>query len=270
MFKWAGSKNSEIPLFSEYFPTKFDKYIEPFVGGGSVFFHINKAGSVICDNNIELINFYKQLADGNAEEIVKLCKSFGETEDNYYHMRDDYVPKNDLERSAKYFYILKTCYRGMTRYNKKGKFNIPWGRYKNVNFQDIISPDHANLLKSSTIISGDYTKAMELATDDSFAFFDPPYDSEFKNYYLPFGREEHTKLAETFKTSKCSCMMVIAKTDFITSLYEGCITHEYDKAYRFRITKQRVSKQQLEVKHLVISNYTLQAKLAENHSFFLN
>lgn len=268
MFKWAGSKHSEIPNFSEYFPSTFDKYIEPFVGGGSVFFHINKSGSVICDNNVELIHFYKQLANGSAKQIVELCKSFGESEDNYYHMRDDYVPTNDLERAAKYFYILKTCYRGMTRYNKKGKFNIPWGRYKNINFEEIVSPDHESLLKSSTIISGDYTKAMEQATEDSFIFFDPPYDSEFKNYYLPFGKNEHTKLADVFKNSKSSCMMVIAKTDFISSLYEGCVIHEYDKSYRFRITKKRVSKEQLEVKHLVIANAALKSKLSANPSSF--
>lgn len=268
MFKWAGSKHSEIPSFCNYFPDKFDKYIEPFVGGGSVFFHINKEGSVICDNNVELINFYNQLASGSANKIVELCKSFGESEDDYYRMRDDYVPSNDVERAAKYFYILKTCYRGMTRYNKKGKFNIPWGRYKNVNFSEIVSEEHEKLLKSSTIISGDYTQAMSYATEDSFAFFDPPYDSEFKNYYLPFGKEEHTKLASEFKASKCSCMMVIAKTEFISSLYEGCIVHEYDKSYRFRITKKRVSKKQLEVKHLVIANSVLMEKIPKANSFF--
>jgi DNA adenine methylase len=270
LFKWAGSKYSEIPSFCNFFPENFDKYIEPFVGGGSVFFHINKPNSIICDNNVELINFYKQLANGNAEKIAKLCESFGENEDDYYRMRDDYVATNDLDRAAKYFYILKTCYRGMTRYNKKGKFNIPWGRYKNVNFREIISDEHEKLLKSTTIISGNYSQAMEHATENSFAFFDPPYDSEFKNYFLPFGKEEHIKLADDFKNSKCCSMMVIAKTEFINSLYKDYIIHEYDKSYRFRITKKRVAKEQLEVKHLVIVNSVLKQKLKTVPSFFEN
>ncbi len=264
MFKWAGAKHSEIPDFCNFFPSKFENFIEPFVGGGSVFFHLNRPNSTICDNNPELINFYKQISIGNSKDIVDICNSFGLKEETYYKIRDEYIPKNDIERACKYFYILKTCYRGMTRYNKKGKFNIPWGRYKSVNFEEILSPDHIDLLKNTRILHGNYLEAMNYATKNSFVFFDPPYDSEFKNYYLPFGKEEHTKLADYFKKTEFYSMMVIAKTDFIFSLYADNIIHEYDKSYRFRLTKDRVKKDQLEVKHLVIVNDKLKQNLLQS------
>ena len=86
-------------------------------------------------------------------------------------------------------------------------------------------------------------------------FLDPPYDSEFTDYgYCKFGKEEHKKLADLFKSTSIKCLLVIGKTDFIVSLYKDYIVDEYDKKYRFKLHSGRVG-DEINTKHLIIKNY---------------
>ena len=139
--KWSGGKRDEIETFSKFYPKNFNRFIEPFVGGGAVFFDLNFDGpNVINDVHPELINFYKQIKLGNAEKIFEILKTFGSGEYDYYKVRgggkklpsdvEIFQPKNDIDEAARFLYLRKSCYRGMLRYNKNGKFNVPWGRYK--------------------------------------------------------------------------------------------------------------------------------------------
>ena len=159
--KWSGGKRNEIKLFQKYYPKEFNVYIEPFIGGGAVYFDLNfKGKNVINDVHPDLVNFYKMIADGHSKEIYDLANSWGTTEIDFYIVRGGskqklkngelpFVPKNDIERAAQFYYLRKTCFRGMIRYNDEGKFNIPWGRYKTVNFEDLLVPDYNHLLNSS-------------------------------------------------------------------------------------------------------------------------
>ena len=144
----------------------------------------------------------------------------------------------------------------MLRYNNKGEFNIPYGRYKTYNFETIKNPGYEALLKRTEIFNEGFEYIFDNYNDPrNFMFLDPPYDSEFTDYgYCSFGKEEQIKLAECFKNTKIRCLMIIGKTPFIEDLYRDYIVDEYDKKYRFKLHSGRVG-DEINTKHLIIKNY---------------
>jgi len=270
MCKWSGGKRNEIPTFKKYYPKKFDRFIEPFAGGAAVFFELNFDGlNVINDIHPDLINFYQQVSLGHAEEIYRLVKSFGVGEIEYYIVRGGgkklingetpFKPKNDIERAAQFYYLRKTCFRGMLRYNDKGEFNIPWGKYKTANFEELKNKEYTDLLSRTDIMIGDYVKVFEkYNSKNNFCFIDQPYDSVFSDYgFDNFNRNKQIELSELFKTTENQCLMVVGGSDFIRELYDGYIKFEYPKNYAFKIHSGRVGSE-INVNHLVITNYEIE------------
>lgn len=255
LIKWSGGKKDEIKKFIQHIPTDFNTYLEPFVGGGAVFFHINPKKAVINDVHKELIDFYQSIKNGHNKDIYKFMKEHPNEEDIYYKVRA-YKPKNELENANKFYYLRKTCFRGMLRYNSSGEFNIPFGRYKNCNFEDLLNIKYEKLLKNTTIFNKDFEYIFEkYNNENNFMFLDPPYDSQFTDYgYCSFGKNEHIKLAQCFKDTKIKCLMIIGKTDFIEDLYKDYIVDEYEKNYRFKLHSKRVG-DEINTTHLIIKNY---------------
>ena len=145
----------------------------------------------------------------------------------------------------------------MIRYNPKLEFNIPWGKYKNVNFEDMYNEEYSKLLSRTTIRTCSFVETMKKfeKNKDAFIFLDPPYDSEFTDYKTPFGKSDHADLADCFKKSKAKCLMIIGDTPYIRKLYEGYIVEEYDKKYQFRLKDGRIKAGDIDNLHLVIKNY---------------
>jgi DNA adenine methylase len=253
--KWSGGKKDEIKNFIQYIPSTFDTYIEPFIGGGALLFHLNPNKAVISDLHKELISFYTSIKNGFSNDIYDFMKSHPNDEETYYKVRA-YDITDTLDNAKRFYYLRKTCFRGMLRYNKKGDFNIPFGRYKTYNFEDINNINYEDLLKRTLIFNEGFEKIFhDFDNNDNFMFLDPPYDSEFTDYgYCIFGKEEHIKLAKCFKDTKIKCLMVIGKTDFIYDLYKDYIVDEYEKKYRFKIHSGRVG-DEINTKHLIIKNY---------------
>ena len=137
-----------------------------------------------------------------------------------------------------------------------GKFNIPFGKYKTINYNDLKNKRYEELLKRTEIFNKSFEYVFEKYNDkNNFMFLDPPYDSEFTDYgYCKFGKEEQTKLANLFKQTKIRCLMIIGKTEFIEDLYKDYIISEYDKKYKFKIHSGRVG-DEINTKHLIIKNY---------------
>ena len=256
MFKWSGGKKDELKHFTKYIPEHFDTYLEPFVGGGAVFFHLNPNKAVITDLHKELIDFYNSIKNGKMNDIYNFLCNHPNEEDTYYYVRDKLKVTNYFDNAKRFFYLRKTCYRGMLRYNKKGKFNIPYGRYKTYNFENLKNKDYETLLANTEIKCKDFSYVFENYNDENnFMFLDPPYDSEFTDYgYCSFGKTEHIILSELFKQTKIKCLMIIGKTDFIKELYDGYIVDEYHKNYRFKLHSGRVGSE-INTKHLIIKNY---------------
>ena len=174
----------------------------------------------------------------------------------YYEIRDKMPITDYLDSAKRFFYQRKTCYRGMLRYNSSGKFNIPFGRYKTYNFEILKEKRYETLLKNTEIGCIDFSYIFENYNDPkNFMFLDPPYDSEFTDYgYCSFGRKEHEKLANYFKSTTIKCLMIIGKTTYISELYKDYIVDEYDKKYRFKLHSGRVG-DEINTKHLIIKNY---------------
>jgi DNA adenine methylase len=162
----------------------------------------------------------------------------------------------ELDLAKRFYYQRKTCFRGMLRYNKDGKFNIPFGKYKTINYSELLNPSYESLLCRTEIVNESFETIFEnYNNENNFMFLDPPYDSEFTDYgYCSFGKDHHIRLAECFKTTKIKCLMVIGKTSFIEELYRDYICDEYDKKYRFKLYANRIG-EEINTVHLVIKNY---------------
>jgi len=253
--KWSGGKKEELKNILEHIPEKYNIYLEPFVGGGAVYFNLNPNKSVINDVHKELIDFYQSIKDGKADEIYKFMKEHENDEETYYKVRG-YDNSDKLDNAKRFYYLRKTCFRGMLRYNKNGKFNIPFGRYKNYNYEEIKNKDYEDILKRTEIFNKDFEYIFENYNSlENFMFLDPPYDSEFTDYgYCTFGKEEQKKLAKCFKETSIRCLMIIGKTTFIEELYKDYIVDEYDKKYKFKLRSGRVG-DEINTKHLIIKNY---------------
>lgn len=278
MLKYAGGKSKEIEVIKKFIPEFSGKYIEPFFGGGALYFSLEPEKVIINDINLRLIEFYQGISNDygrikkelSALETVYIKNRQKYEEDKkgtngkvadlneklYYEMRDFFNGKqNELHPATVYYFINKTAYSGMIRYNKAGKYNVPYGRYKNFNTK-LITENHNKLLKKSEIFCKDYKEIFTMSRKEDFIFLDPPYDCVFNNYgnkelVNGFTEEMHKELSENFKKLEAKALMVIGKTPLIEKLYKDYIVFEYDKKYSVNI-KNRFD---TATKHLIIINY---------------
>ena len=255
IIKWSGGKSDELKHILPHIPDEYDKYLEPFIGGGSVYFHVNPRNAVIGDVHKELTDFYQAIKDGYSDEIYEYMQNHPNDEETYYRVRAS-NHDDPVDNAKRFYYLRKTCFRGMLRYNQKGEFNIPFGRYKNFNFDDIKNKNYEELLQRTEILNTGFEHIFENHNDENnFMFLDPPYDSEFTDYgYCSFGKNEQQKLADLFKSTRIKCLMIIGKTEFISDLYKDYIVDEYDKKYKFKIHSGRIG-DEINTKHLIIKNF---------------
>lgn len=203
-------------------PTHYNRYIEPFFGGGALFFNLQPAGSIIADVNPELINLYSCIAQ-KPEPVIRLLKTFQNTEDFFYKIRS--MDRSELDlyfAAARTIYLNKTCFNGLYRVNKSGQFNVPYGRYTNPTICDEQNLLLASaLLKKTTIVCGDYKSVLqEYAQKGDFIFLDPPYlpisaYSDFKRYTKEqFYEEDHHELAEEIeRLRKLGCAVLLTNSN---------------------------------------------------------
>ena len=166
----------------------------------------------------------------------------------------DFVEKKYSD-ALLYFFINKTAYSGMIRYNSKGEFNVPYGRYANLN-TSLATKAHSKLLSKTEIYNLDYKDIFEMAEEDDFMFLDPPYDCVFSDYGNAehkdgFNERNHIELANQYKNLKCKALMVIGRTPLTEKLYGDYIVDEYGKSYAVNIRNRFKS----EASHILISNY---------------
>ena len=177
ILKWAGGKRQLLHILLPLVPNYSGKYIEPFVGGGAMFFALSPQRSILSDCNKELILLYQTIST-NPAAVIKELKSYKNTEKEYYRARAlDWRTLSPVEASARMIFLNKTGYNGLYRVNRKGGFNVPYGKNQHIN---ICNEDQilraALALKSSEIICADYRDILkEYANYGDFIFLDPPY-----------------------------------------------------------------------------------------------
>lgn len=369
--KWAGGKEKELPYINENLPKKIKRYIEPFVGGGAVYFNINVKNSYINDKSEELINLYsciknndlefytkinsiyknwkllEQIVQNNQEELLRIytkyCEEYNinkkikkefsktiydfvkkhakefngalsdefnfgtnnfideieknliskmtrmnkiegqrgkmalnDTLDNfecafksafYMHLRYLYNEHEKLEINksfyeAIFYFIREYCYASMFRYNKQGKFNVPYGGisynrkdfYKKINY--ISSNELHEYMKSTAIYSDDFEDfLLKIKPEkDDFIFIDPPYDTEFSTYAQnEFDKNDQIRLANVLSNINANVMIIIKNTDFIYDLYKNknFKIKSFDKKYLVSFQNRN----EKDAKHLIITNY---------------
>lgn len=229
--KWAGGKTQLLPELMKKAPKKFGKYIEPFIGGGAMFFSVHPHTGIIGDLNPELINVYESISSG-VDRVIKYLKNFENTEEYYYKIRSMvFEDLNNYFAAARTIYLNRTCYNGLYRVNKKGGFNVPFGRYKKPNICQIdVLLAAADVLKGTQIIYGDYKDILrKTAKRGDFIFLDPPYlpISKYANFtgYTKeqFYEEDHIELAsEVKRLRKIGCYVLLTNSNhpLVHELYE--------------------------------------------------
>lgn len=276
VLKYRGGKLREIPRFLPYIPQHFDRYIEPFFGGGAVYFYLEPRRALINDINQRLMTFYLQLRDQyplmrhQLDEIERTYESNqaeykrlkalrpGERAENnneslYYRMRDSFnhLRESDYLDSVLYFFINKTAYSGMIRYNSAGEYNVPFGRYPNLNTH-LVTQGHSDLLRGAEILNTDYSQVFQMAGNEDFMFLDPPYDCVFNDYgNRDFDEAEHRRLAADFRNLPCKALMIIGKTPLTEELYAGSVSGEYYKSYAVNIRNRFKN----DTMHMIVRNY---------------
>lgn len=293
--KWAGGKNSLIPQITKYYPYELkngtiERYIEPFVGGGAVLIDILQKYDVkeayAFDINIDLINCYNVIKNNVEELISKLDKkekeflalNDEERQKYFYDIRAEYnsyklKDELDVKRAAEFIFLNRTCFNGLYRVNKDGKFNVPCGKYKNPTICDSINLRNLSKLIQNVIFEyGDYKKSEQYVNNNTFVYFDPPYrplsvTSGFTSYTKEdFNDDNQKELAKYFNRlslkdaklmlSNSNPKNVNENDNFFEDIYKGfCINEVSAKRMINSNAKGRG-----EISELLITNYEEQLK----------
>lgn len=267
VLKWAGGKGMLLPQITEYLPTKLKfgamkRYIEPFVGGGAVFFELannyNFEDAYLFDVNPELVILYNVIKN-NVEELIAelsiLQQSYNEAQDKtvfYYTVRDEYnqfdkqVDANKyttsfIRRAALTVCLNRTCFNGLFRVNSKGLFNVPVGKYKNPRILDENNlREVSKVLQSASILQTDFETTLDYINADTFIYYDPPYRpinaNSFNSYAVgDFDDNEQKRLKNVFdKAHKSGALQMLSNSDptnyspkdmFFDSLYRNYNIH---------------------------------------------
>ena len=291
--KWAGGKGSLIPQLNNFYPYELkngiiERYIEPFVGGGAVLidilqkYYVQKAYAF--DINIDLINSYNVIKN-NVEDLITNLKQMEieylqleqeERKNYFYNKRDEYnnytLKENEqnIQKAAQFIYLNKTCFNGLYRVNKNGKFNVPVGSYKNPTICD-----EENLRGLSELIQnvqfqyGDYRQSMKYVTENTFVYFDPPYrplnvTSGFTSYTKEdFNDDNQRELAEFYRElneQNAKLMLSNSNTkntneedNFFDNIYQG---FNIDEIYASRMINAN-SKGRGKISEILVTNYKM-------------
>lgn len=229
--KWAGGKRWLIPKLQDKLPT-FETYYEPFVGSGGLFFALEPKRAVLSDTNAELINCYRCVRD-HCNEVIRILKRLKSNKETYYRVRDKLYYKGDkIKRAAYFIYLNKTCWNGLYRVNRAGRFNVPVGRVNEsvpvFDADQLVVASH--LLKRAKLKCCDFQEAIVGASENDLVYFDPPYiTTHLNNGFIKynsklFHHSDELRLARLAHNLATNCVSVIlsnAAHPLIRQQYDG-------------------------------------------------
>ena len=230
ILKWAGGKTQMLCDLLPKVPISYGRYIEPFFGGGAMFFALQPENAIIADSNPELINMYQGVAD-HVEDVIQCLKQYENTSEMFYAVRSqEWTTLSKTEAAARMIFLNKTCFNGLYRVNKQGQFNVPYGKYKNPKICDEDGLKAASVaLKKAHILCEDYVTVLErCAQPGDFVFLDPPYlpiskYADFKRYTKEqFYEEDHVELAKmiiTLHERGCHVILTNSNHPLVHELY---------------------------------------------------
>ncbi len=238
ILKWAGGKNALIPQYAPHFPSgeAYRRYFEPFLGGAALFFFLQPERSFLFDLNEALIEVYTTIRD-DVEGVITALEAHQNNRDYFYMVRAlDPLALPPAERAARFIFLNRTCYNGLYRVNRRGQFNVPFGRYKNPTICDKAGLRAASrVLRNAHLEVADFAIVLSLAEPGDLIYFDPPYEplsptSSFTSYTSSgFARDDQRRLAETYRaldSRGCLLMLSNSSAPLIYDLYSGFYIHE--------------------------------------------
>ena len=267
--KWTGGKRQLLPVIRELMPKTYNRYFEPFVGGGALFFDLAPKDAVINDFNAELINCYQQIKD-NPQELIEILKVHQEYNSKEYYLdlrsadRDERIDMmSEVQRAARILYMLRVNFNGLYRVNSKNQCNVPYGRYKNPKIVDeeLISAISVYLNNNQLEIKvGDFEKAIVDVRTGDFVYFDPPYiplseTSAFTSYtHEGFSFADQVRLRDAFKRlsdTGAYVMLSNSSSALVEELYKDFNIH-YVEATR---TNGAKSSSRGKISEIIVTNY---------------
>ncbi len=240
VLKWAGGKTQLLSELLRRAPATFEHYYEPFIGSAALFFELRRLNRIksatLSDVNADLIELYRVIRD----DVDTLILHLNDHDHNKYERAYFYVVRNwdrqsdwrlrtPVERAARLVFLNKTCYNGLHRVNRRGEFNVPWGRYVNPPVCDAVNLRAASeALRDVELQVGNFSSVLRNARDGDFVYLDPPYvplstTASFTAYSKhSFGHNEHHQLASLFgDLVKRGCRPLLSNSDtpFVRDLY---------------------------------------------------
>ncbi len=247
--KWAGGKGQLLAEIQRRFPRTFRRYHEPFLGGGAVFFGTMPSRAILSDINHELVDTYTAIRD-DVEAVIAALMRHKADEEHYYRVRaQETAGLSAVASAARTIFLNRTCFNGLYRVNRRGEFNVPFGRYDN---PTICDPENLRLVSLAL-------HDVELRCESAFAigkraqrgdlvYFDPPYDpvsptASFTAYArFVFGKDEQAQLAAIFaELAQRGVHVVLSNSDtpFIRELYKD---FRVDTVYARRAINSRADR----------------------------
>ncbi|MFC3122966.1 DNA adenine methylase [Agaribacter flavus] len=218
--KWAGGKRWLVPFLQKVY-TFFPDYrlVEPFVGGMSVALGLQPKDALLNDANQHLINFYQQIQLGLQFELP-----YGNNESEYYQAREQFndriADRQQLSKESAqlFYYLIKTGFNGLCRFNKSGYYNVPFGRHKTINYLPSFD-EYAQAFDTWQLSVGDFAD-ISIASND-FLYVDPPYDVEFTHYHsTDFVWSDQERLVDWLSSADCPTIISNQATTRVKKLYK--------------------------------------------------
>ena len=264
--KWAGGKQRLLNRYDAMFPAQFENYLEPFLGGGAVYFFLLHIGrlqkrALLSDLNAELVHLWRTVRD-DVEPLIALLQTYKYEKEFYYSVRElDTTKLNDTERAARMLYLNRTCFNGLYRVNRTGKFNVPFGQYSNpliCNADNLRNVNRA--IQGVELQNWGFETVLESAAAGDFVYFDPPYQpvtrtSRFTQYTAEAFNESHQErlkdVVRILDNRGCLVMLSNSDTPLVRDLYKGFDIQEVQAPRAIN----RNGKRRGTVTELVVRNY---------------
>ena len=228
--KWAGGKGWFIYRERNRLPLQYNCYIEPFLGGGSVFFYMNPERAILSDINEELINVYVCMRNEFSSVYKNLKIHERNNSREYYYRIRDRKTKTNATTAARTIYLNKACFNGVYRVNRDGKFNVPFGTERDIHFIKPELEEASNLLQNAEILHQDFEATIDRANENDFIFCDPPYavreeNNRFVSYTADlFSWDDQIRLSDALNRARQrGAQILLTNVDHpeVRALYEG-------------------------------------------------
>lgn len=259
--KWPGGKRWITNEIVKNLPNVERRYIEPFLGGGALFFAMRPSNAIISDINSELIETYKVMRDHPKELREKMLYHQKHHNKEYYYKMRSMKPRTNLNKASRFLYLNRTCFNGMYRVNKKGEFNVPKGTKDNVVYDVDLFEQYSDILSNAKIMTADFSSVIDMAEMGDFIFADPPYAMNSGNQFIKYNDklftwEDQKRLFYSLKKAYergAQIVLTNASCEEIEVMYRNAGFHVIEVS-RVCSISGNISKRK-RIKELIISTY---------------